>query len=178
MTVCLSAVSVSAWRGSRSRMVKVLDDEAAAMAEPPAPQAAVPPPSRHHKATTTRHHHHHLHHTPLQHFHHFHHHWTYPESGAPCPAAGPATFHFGPGFEPQQPLPSRYGSGPSQTTPQTQNASTTTSTTTTAIPNPNAEHIVHFHVNPGVTVSFQIGDNIELIRGKFNSFSFVYPLYI
>lgn len=61
---------------------------------------------------------------------HFHYHWSYP-SGAPT--ASPATFHFGPGFEPQ-------------TSPQ--------------------QHVVYFHVNPGVTVSFQTGDNVQVIKGK------------
>ncbi|XP_066904010.1 fibronectin type-III domain-containing protein 3A [Halyomorpha halys] len=59
---------------------------------------------------------------------HFHYHWSYPSGG---PAAQ-ATFHFGPGFEPQ-------------TSPH--------------------QHVVYFHVNPGVTVSFQMGDNIQTIKG-------------
>ncbi|CAH1396431.1 unnamed protein product [Nezara viridula] len=60
---------------------------------------------------------------------HFHYHWSYPSGG---PAAQ-ATFHFGPGFEPQ-------------TSPH--------------------QHVVYFHVNPGVTVSFQMGDNIQTIKGE------------
>uniref|UniRef100_A0A8D9EJY1 Fibronectin type III domain-containing protein 3B n=1 Tax=Cacopsylla melanoneura TaxID=428564 RepID=A0A8D9EJY1_9HEMI len=27
------------------------------------------------------------------------------------------------------------------------------------------QHVVHFHVNPGVTVSFQMGDNVQVIKG-------------
>ncbi|KAI5705089.1 hypothetical protein M8J75_011815 [Diaphorina citri] len=26
------------------------------------------------------------------------------------------------------------------------------------------QHVVHFHVNPGVTVSFQMGDNVQVIK--------------
>ncbi|XP_014253277.1 fibronectin type-III domain-containing protein 3A isoform X2 [Cimex lectularius] len=61
---------------------------------------------------------------------HFHYHWSYPTAG-PIPT-GQATFHFGPGFEPQ------------------------------TAPN---QHVVYFHVNPGVTVSFQMGDNVQTIKG-------------
>ncbi|XP_075212988.1 miles to go isoform X2 [Lycorma delicatula] len=61
---------------------------------------------------------------------HFHYHWSYPTAAAASPS--PATFHFGPGFEPQ-------------TSPQ--------------------QHVVYFHVNPGVTVSFQMGDNVQVIKG-------------
>ena len=60
---------------------------------------------------------------------HFHYHWSYPPTGSPAPA----TFHFGPGFEPQ-------------TSPH--------------------QHVVYFHVNPGVTVSFQMGDTVQVIKGK------------
>lgn len=28
------------------------------------------------------------------------------------------------------------------------------------------QHIVQFHVNPGVTVSFRVGDTIQLVKGK------------
>ncbi|KAG8271060.1 hypothetical protein J6590_070387 [Homalodisca vitripennis] len=59
---------------------------------------------------------------------HFHYHWSYPSTGS---TPTPATFHFGPGFEPQ-------------TSPQ--------------------QHVVYFHVNPGVTVSFQTGDNVQVIK--------------
>lgn len=81
----------------------------------------------------------------------YHHHCTYPAEGAEVNGAGsassPAKFYFGPGFEPQQQGGGRYGAGPSQTQ--------------------NNEHIVFFHVNPGVTISFQFGDNMEVLRGKW-----------
>ncbi|CAA9999606.1 unnamed protein product [Nesidiocoris tenuis] len=81
---------------------------------------------------------------------HFHYHWSYPPTAAGLPpahhhpppplggpplaaAAGAATFHFGPGFEPQ-------------TSPH--------------------QHVVYFHVNPGVTVSFQMGDTVQTLKGQ------------
>lgn len=91
-------------------------------------------------------------------FYHFpayhHHHCTYPAEGAAETNGGggaggssaPAKFYFGPGFEPQQQGGGRYGAGPSQAQ--------------------NNEHVVFFHVNPGVTISFQFGDNMEVLRGK------------
>ncbi|XP_073994943.1 miles to go isoform X2 [Rhodnius prolixus] len=63
---------------------------------------------------------------------HFHYHWSYPAAGPVPPVGGQATFHFGPGFEPQ-------------TSPH--------------------QHVVFFHVNPGVTVSFQMGDTVQTIKG-------------
>lgn len=51
-------------------------------------------------------------------------------------------FHFGPGFEHQHYCPT-HSQGPQ---PQ--------------------EHVVFFHINPGVSVTFQIGGNREIIRGK------------
>lgn len=95
---------------------------------------------------------------PQHSFYHFpayyHHHCTYPTEGAETNGGGsgagaaPAKFYFGPGFEPQQQGGGRYGAGPSQTQ--------------------GGEHVVFFHVNPGVTISFQFGDNMEVLRGKFN----------
>lgn len=63
---------------------------------------------------------------------HFHYHWSYPSNGAAATPT-PATFHFGPGFEPQT---------------------------------SSQQHVVYFHVNPGVTVSFQTGDNVQVIKGE------------
>lgn len=84
----------------------------------------------------------------------YHHHCTYPTEGAETNGGGgasgsssPAKFYFGPGFEPQQQGGGRYGAGPSQTQ--------------------SNEHVVLFHVNPGVTISFQFGDNMEVLRGKW-----------
>lgn len=60
-------------------------------------------------------------------------------------------FHFGPGFEHQHYCPT-HSQGPQ----------------------PAHEHVVFFHVNMGVSVTFQINGNREIIRGKwffFSSFS-------
>lgn len=83
----------------------------------------------------------------------YHHHCSYPAEGVETNGGGgagggsaPAKFYFGPGFEPQQQGGGRYGAGPSQSQ--------------------NNEHVVFFHVNPGVTISFQFGDNMEVLRGN------------
>lgn len=55
-------------------------------------------------------------------------------------------FHFGPGFEHQHYCPT-HSQGPQ----------------------PN-EHVVFFHVNVGVSVTFLIGGNQEIIRGEFENF--------
>ena len=111
----------------------------------------------------------HLHHSPHQYFHHYHHHWSYPASnlasssvvgGTPSPAGSSvtaATFHFGPGFEPQQQI-SRYPSG--------SNAGSAAASSGSNPGCPSQQHVVHFHVNPGVTVSFQMGDNVQVIKGR------------
>ena len=111
----------------------------------------------------------HLLHSPHQYFHHYHHHWSYPASnlasssvvgGAPSPAGSSvtaATFHFGPGFEPQQQI-SRYPSG--------SNAGSAAASSGSNPGCPSQQHVVHFHVNPGVTVSFQMGDNVQVIKGR------------
>lgn len=51
-------------------------------------------------------------------------------------------FHFGPGFEKQNYCPT-HSQGPQP-----------------------PEHVVFFHVSPGVSVTFQIAGNREIIRGK------------
>jgi hypothetical protein len=106
---------------------------------------------------------------PHQHFHHYHHHWSFPASnlasssvpgGTPSSAGtnvAAATFHFGPGFEPQQQI-SRYPSGG--------NAGAAAASSGSNPGCPSQQHVVHFHVNPGVTVSFQMGDNVQVIKGK------------
>ncbi|XP_055591779.1 fibronectin type-III domain-containing protein 3A-like isoform X1 [Uranotaenia lowii] len=112
---------------------------------------------------------------PIQPMHHIHHHHHHPMlngiatvatasasaagaaatiSAAPIPtnaaAAGHSAaaagwpivdpvFHFGPGFEPQ--------------------------TRPYCPAHPPSEHVVFFHVSPGVSVTFQIGNNREIIRG-------------
>lgn len=96
-------------------------------------------------------HSHHHHHPPFQHY-TFYHQCNYPtESGdAVNGASSPATFYFGPGFEPQQQVAGStgYAPGPSQ--------------------NQGNEYVVFFHVNPGVTISFQMGDSWEILRGNLN----------
>lgn len=126
-------------------MVKVKDEAEMAEAKPQ-PQ---PPPTQNHPPTQQSqrknrfhaypHHHHHL--APFQHF--YHHQCTYMgELVEGNGAASPAKFNFGPGFEPQ--------SQPALA--QSQN-----------------EYVVLFHVNPGVTINLQIGDNLEILTGEFES---------
>lgn len=62
----------------------------------------------------------------------------------PWPIVDPV-FHFGPGFEHQHYCPT-HSQGPQP-----------------------HEHVVFFHVNAGVSVTFQIAGNREVIRGKFHS---------
>lgn len=61
----------------------------------------------------------------------------------PWPIVDPV-FHFGPGFEHQHYCPT-HSQGPQP-----------------------HEHVVFFHVNAGVSVTFQIAGNREVIRGKFH----------
>lgn len=123
------------------------------MAEPkPAAPANFHPSHKPH-----RHHHHHANHAHI-HTHHFPHHfpyyyhYSYPTESAEAArsngATSPAKFFFGPGFEPQTQSPAGgFRAGPS--------------------PGHNgSEYVVLFHVNPGVTISFQMGDNFEILRGE------------
>lgn len=64
---------------------------------------------------------------------------------SPWPIVEPV-FHFGPGFDHPHYCPT-HSQGPQP-----------------------HEHIVFFHVNPGVSVTFQISGNREVIRGKCNQF--------
>lgn len=105
------------------------------------------------------HHHHHYYHYhphPLHHRSHLSHYTTGEtiDGNTNSGSTSPAKFCLGPGFEPQQTQQQSGtggnnfgGAGPSQTQ--------------------NNEHIVMFHVNPGVSISLQIGDNIQLLSGKF-----------
>lgn len=72
---------------------------------------------------------------------------TMPTSSTTWPLVEPV-FHFGPGFEPQPnycPTHSPQQGGPQQ-----------------------SKHIVLFHVNPGVSVAFQLAEgNREIMRGEF-----------
>lgn len=63
-------------------------------------------------------------------------------------------FHFGPGFEKQNYCPT-HSQGPQP-----------------------PEHVVFFHVSPGVSVTFQIAGNREIIRGElFRSNSNLFPFH-
>lgn len=71
-------------------------------------------------------------------------------TAGPWPIVEPV-FHFGPGFEIQtRPYCPTHSQGPQP-----------------------HEHVVFFHVNPGVSVTFQIGGNREVIRGEFFFFFFL-----
>lgn len=124
-------------------MVKVKEEPA--MAEPnPAAQASNSGPLPR-KQRPHPHPHHHAH-APPPPFPHYHQYCTYAADAAVDGASSsPAKFYFGPGFEPQQ-QGGQYGPGPSQQ---------------------NGEYVVFFHVNPGVTISFQMGDNLEVLRGEW-----------
>nr|CAH7718581.1 unnamed protein product [Callosobruchus chinensis] len=145
-------------------MVKVKEDLPLGMSDPPssalnAPVSTAPPTSgvaahaprkqRPHfggggAANQHAHLHHHHHHGSFQHYGHYHR-CSFPADGGDVAnGASPAKFYFGPGFEPQQ--QGSYGPGPSQ--------------------NQGNEYIVFFHVNPGVTISFQMGENLEILRGE------------
>lgn len=108
-------------------------------------------------------HHHHIH-LPFQHFSHYHQYCTYPSdttdvNGSTNGVSSPAKFYFGPGFEPQQQITGGfYGPGPSQSQ--------------------NNEYVVFFHVNPGVTISFQMGDNLEVLRGNYYDFDMINISYV
>lgn len=123
-------------------MVKVKDD--LAMAEPK-PTTTTQQTSFSRKRSNNHSHHFQ---PPFYNFPYYHH-CTYPTEPADASSTNgaPAKFYFGPGFEPQTHAPSsRFRAGPSQAQ--------------------NSEYVVFFHVNPGVTISFQIGDNMEVLRGK------------
>uniref|UniRef100_A0A6P7GH73 Uncharacterized protein LOC114338097 n=1 Tax=Diabrotica virgifera virgifera TaxID=50390 RepID=A0A6P7GH73_DIAVI len=104
------------------------------------------PPSTYYPRKPRPHSHHH-HHPPFQHYTHFHPCSYSPENAeASNGATSPAKFYFGPGFEPQQQMPGGGFPGPSQTQ--------------------GNEYIVLFHVNPGVTINLQLGENLEVLTGN------------
>lgn len=152
-------------------MVKVKEE--AVMAEPKPATAPQSSSHHHHHNNSTNnsinnnhirksrpHTHTHHHHVTFPHYTHFHHHCTYPTDNGDASttngATTPAKFYFGPGFEPQQQIPGGGGFGPGPSQSQ------------------SGEYVVFFHVNPGVTISLQIGDNLEVLRGKFLQVLFYY----
>ena len=99
----------------------------------------------------------------------FHHHCTSSTSSFPTVegsdangtsggSSAPARFYFGPGFEPH--MAHLQGSGGYIANQQPGGSAH------------GQEHIVLFHVNPGVTINFQIGDTTEVLRGKCLSYLF------
>ncbi|CAG9863441.1 unnamed protein product [Phyllotreta striolata] len=126
-------------------MVKVKDEPPMAESNSaPSPHASSAtsnnqaPPANFYPRKPRPHPHHH-HHPPFQHYPPCSYSSESAEGGANG-AASPAKFYFGPGFEPQQQFP-----GPSQ--------------------GQGSEYVVFFHVNPGVTISFQMGESLEILRG-------------
>lgn len=90
--------------------------------------------------------------------HHFHHLPPFPVpppgGGNPWPIVEPV-FHFGPGFEPQtRPYCPTHSQGQHP-----------------------SEHVVLFHVNPGVSVTFQVAGNREVVRGK-SEFFFLFVIVL
>lgn len=78
-------------------------------------------------------------------FHHFH---PFPSPG---PSSSTPTIRFPPGFEPQGAVCNRFpGSSVSAEGLQ--------------------QHVVDFHVYPGVTISLQMGENVQVFKGKHKSF--------
>lgn len=125
-------------------MVKVKDEPG--MAEPSPSPSYNSPPKRKSRATYPTLSHPHTHIPP--HYSTHYHYCTYFSDGSDileCAdgTASPAKFYFGPGFEPQQPGGGIRRPGQSQ----------------------GSQYVVFFHVNPGVTISFQMGDNVEILRG-------------
>lgn len=129
-----------------------------------------------HQHSSHHYHHHHLHHHhhhqqqqqhPLYQRYHLSHCTTgevLDGSNSNNGSTSPAKFCLGPGFEPQTQQSAtsggnnnnnNFGAGPSQSQ--------------------NNEHVVFFHVNPGVSISLQIGDNIQVLSGK-SFFCFSYSL--
>ena len=139
------------------------------------------------KHVSNRYHQHHHHHNghvigpaPLQHFHHHIHHWQTSTNAAnaattpPLVAEQPAIFQFGPGFETQslhQQRLSRF-SNEQQTNGGSNGGGGNGgngASTQTAIVNGSSsipEHIVHFHVNPGISVILRFGNSTQLFHGE------------
>lgn len=85
-------------------------------------------------------------------FHHFH---SFPPAGT---STSTPTIRFPPGFEPQGAVCNRFpGSNVS--------------------PEGLHQHVVDFHVYPGVTISLQMGENVQVFKGKLFCFKqiFIHP---
>lgn len=76
-------------------------------------------------------------------FHHFH------SFHSPGPSNSTPTIRFPPGFEPQGAVCNRFPGS---------------STSTEGL----QQHVVDFHVYPGVTISLQMGENVQVFKGKLN----------
>ncbi|CAH0556765.1 unnamed protein product [Brassicogethes aeneus] len=112
----------------------------------PSQSAAIPqttPTTNHVPRKNRAHSYPHLHHPGAFHTHYYHHQCAYMGADLLDGATSPVKFYFGPGFEPQnQPSPAQA---------------------------PGNEHVVLFHVNPGVTINLQIGENVEHINFGFRA---------
>lgn len=78
------------------------------------------------------------------------------------PMVEPA-FHFGPGFEP---APHTIMEITNQRTCHNKNTQSQQPSASTSSNSGSSEHVVFFHVSPGVSVTFQISGNREVVRGK------------
>uniref|UniRef100_T1IZQ5 receptor protein-tyrosine kinase n=1 Tax=Strigamia maritima TaxID=126957 RepID=T1IZQ5_STRMM len=61
--------------------------------------------------------------------------------------------------------PSRYSPSPHQSRGTSPNEATNTGAPPPPPPLPTSQHVVHLHVNPGEAISFQVGDQMQLIQG-------------
>lgn len=86
------------------------------------------------------------------HYHHFH---SFPSPGG---SGATPTIRFPPGFEPQGAVCGRFpGSNVSAEGLQ--------------------QHVVDFHVYPGVTISLQMGEHVQVFKGRINIF-FSFEFYL
>ncbi|KAK9869631.1 hypothetical protein WA026_003376 [Henosepilachna vigintioctopunctata] len=97
----------------------------------------------------------HLHQHRIYHHYTYYHHYSINQSETDVLSSGSGDsaapkFYFGPGFEPQA-----SGTGGCAVHDQARPGNDPK----------NQEYVVLFHVNPGVTISFQIGDTTEILRG-------------
>lgn len=139
-------------------MVKAKDELVAADIHPNVnakPPLTQPHPMNHNHILKPCNNHNHLHHHKIYHHYTYYHHYSAGQSEADVLSGGTGEsttpkFYFGPGFEPQT-------SGTCSVHDQANGGE-----------NKNSEYVVFFHVNPGVTISFQIGETTEVLRGEWN----------